>query len=90
MGRWLQLQVQLVGSQKIQAIEGGVKTVDAVTGQAHFYPADSVVNALGVKPDNALGLELLKKYGSHQVTLVGDCTARVGNYYRANQEAYYA
>ena len=85
-----ELDVTLVGSQKITAFEGGVKTVDTITGEEHFYPADSVVNALGVKPDNALGLELLAKYGSHQVILVGDCTARGGNYYRANHEAYHA
>ncbi|MBR1780287.1 MAG: FAD-dependent oxidoreductase [Oscillospiraceae bacterium] len=80
--------VQLFGSQQIQAIEGGVRTVDALTGEARFFPADSVVNALGVKPDNALGMELLSRYGSDQVILVGDCTARGGNYYRANHEAY--
>lgn len=85
-----ELPVELVGNQKIQSIGGGVKTVDAVTGEEHFFAADSVVNALGVKPDNALGLELLKKYGSHQVTLVGDCTAKGGNYYRANHEGYHA
>ena len=64
-------------------------TVDADGGE-HFYAADSVVNALGVKPDNALGMALLAKYGSHQVVMVGDCTARGGNYYRANHEAYNA
>ena len=85
-----ELNVALVGDQKIVAFEGGVKTVDVVTGEEHFFPADSVVNALGVKPDNALGLALLAKYGSHQVTLVGDCTAKGGNYYRANHEAYHA
>lgn len=82
--------VQLIGSQKIQSIGGGVKTVDAVTGEEHFYAADSVVNALGVKPDDALGKALLSKYGSDQVIMVGDCTARGGNYYRANHEAYHA
>lgn len=82
--------VQLVGSQSIQSIENGVRTLDQQTGQERFFPADSVVNALGVKPDNALGMKLLGKYGSSQVILVGDCTARGGNYYRANHEAYNA
>ena len=82
--------VQLIGSQKIQSIDGGVHTLDADSGEAHFYAADSVVNALGVKPDNTLGMALLAKYGSHQVVMVGDCTARGGNYYRANHEAYNA
>ena len=85
-----EMGVQLIGSQKIQSIDGGVHTVDADSGEAHFYAADSVVNALGVKPDNALGMALLAKYGSHQVVMVGDCTARGGNYYRANHEAYNA
>ena len=85
-----QLGVELIGSQKIQSIDGGVKTVDAVTGEEHFYPAESVVNALGVKPDNQLGLELTGKYGSVDVIMVGDCTAKGGTYYRANHEAYYA
>ena len=53
-----------------------------------MFAGESVVNALGVKPDNKLGLELLAKYGSNQVILVGDCTAKGGNYYRANHEAY--
>lgn len=85
-----QNQVQLIGSQSIQAIDGGAKTIDQQTGKERFFPADSVVNALGVKPDNALGMKLLSQYGSNQVILVGDCTARGGNYYRANHEAYNA
>ncbi|MCD8144081.1 MAG: FAD-dependent oxidoreductase [Oscillospiraceae bacterium] len=80
--------VQLIGSQKIQSIANGVNTLDSDTGEAHFYPADSVVNALGVKPDDQLGKTLLGLYGSTDVIMVGDCTARGGNYYRANHEAY--
>jgi NADPH-dependent 2,4-dienoyl-CoA reductase/sulfur reductase-like enzyme len=82
--------VQLIGSQSIVSVDGGVHTQDTVTGEAHFFPADSVVNALGVKPDDQLGKELLRRYGSRDVIMVGDCTARGGNYYRANHEAYYA
>ncbi len=82
--------VELIGSQMIQSVDGGVYTKDAKTGEEHFYAADSVVNALGVKPDNALGLALLAKYGSENVIMVGDCTARGGNYYRANHEGYHA
>ena len=85
-----QLHVQLVGGQKIQAIRDGVEAVDTVSGEQHFYPADSVVNALGVKPDDALGKTLLTRYGSADVIMVGDCTAKGGTYYRANHEAYYA
>ena len=82
--------VSLNGSQAIQKIDGGVYTKDTKTGEEKFFKADSVVNALGVKPDNALGLALLKKYGSENVILVGDCTAKGGNYYRANHEGYNA
>jgi hypothetical protein len=64
-----------------------VYTVDS-QGEAHFFPADSVVNALGVKPEDKLGKALLTKYGSVDVIMVGDCTATGGNYYRANHEAY--
>lgn len=81
--------VRLIGSQRIQAIEHGVKTLDA-DGNVQFYPAESVVNALGVKPDDALGKALLAKYGSTDVIMAGDCTARGGTYYRANHEAYNA
>ena len=81
--------VKLYGSQRIQSIEGGVHTLDA-DGNEQFFAADSVVNALGVKPDDRLGKELLSKYGSDQVIMVGDCTARGGTYYRANHEAYNA
>ena len=44
----------LIGGQRIQAIKDGVETLDTVTGEKHFYPADSVVNALGVKPADSL------------------------------------
>ena len=81
--------VKLCGSQRIQSIEGGVKTIDENDNE-QFFAADSVVNALGVKPDDALGKALLSKYGSDQVIMVGDCTARGGTYYRANHEAYNA
>ncbi len=80
--------VRLVGGQSIQSIGDGVHTLDVVSGAERFYPADSVVNALGVRPDDALGKELLRLYGSAQVVMVGDCTARGGNYYRANHEGY--
>jgi pyruvate/2-oxoglutarate dehydrogenase complex dihydrolipoamide dehydrogenase (E3) component len=79
--------VILKGGQTITSVDGGVHTVDS-QGEAHFFPADSVVNALGVKPEDKLGKALLTKYGSVDVIMVGDCTAAGGNYYRANHEAY--
>ena len=59
-------------------------------GEKHVFLCDTAVNALGVKPDNALGLELLAKYGSHQVILVGDCLGTGRNYGDANREGYEA
>ena len=82
--------MKLIGGQRIQAVTDGVETVDITSGEIRFYPADSVVNALGVKPDDRLGKVLLTKYGSTDVIMVGDCTAKGGTYYRANHEAYYA
>ena len=84
------LKVKLIGGQRIQAVTDGVETVDITSGEIHFYPADSVVNALGVKTDDRLGKALLEKYGSADVIMAGDCTAKGGTYYRANHEAYYA
>ena len=84
------LKVKLIGGQRIQAVTDGVETVDITSGEIHFYPADSVVNALGVKPEDRLGKALLTKYGSADVIMVGDCTAKGGTYCRANHEAYYA
>ena len=63
------LNVALIGGQRIQAVKDGIETVDTVTGEKHFYPADSVVNALGVKPDDSLGKALLAKYGSADVIM---------------------
>ncbi len=85
-----ELGVQLIGSQRIRSIGGGVETLDLSTGEVRHYAADSVVNALGVRPEDSLGKLLLSKYGSVDVIMVGDCTARGGNYHRANHEAYYA
>ena len=79
--------VQLRGQQRIQRFGSGVYTLDEA-GEERFFPADTIVNALGVSPDNTLGKELLTRYGSDQVILVGDCTAKGGTYYRANHEAY--
>ena len=84
------LGVELVGGQKITGFTAqGVETVDG-DGNARVFPCDAAVNALGVKPDNALGLELLAKYGSEQVYLVGDCVGKGRNYGDANREGYQA
>ena len=84
-----QNHVKLIGGQKIISImKDGVLTDD--NGVTRIWAADNFVNALGVKPDDILGKNLLKKYGSRDVIMVGDCTGKGGNYYRANHEAYNA
>ena len=85
-----ELGVELVGGQKIVAFTPeGVQTVDGA-GQEKLFPCDAAVNALGVKPENRLGLALLTKYGSEQVFLVGDCVGKGRNYGDANREGYEA
>lgn len=85
-----ELGVELVGGQKIVAFTPeGVQTVDRA-GQEKLFPCDAAVNALGVKPENRLGLALLTKYGSEQVFLVGDCVGKGRNYGDANREGYEA
>lgn len=89
-GRLEKHGVTLVGGHRITAFTAdGVETVNA-NGEKRVFPCDAAVNALGVKPDNALGLELLAKYGSHQVILVGDCVGKGRNYGDANREGYEA
>ena len=81
--------VKLVGSEKISAFtEDGVKTVTP-EGEEKVYPADTYVLALGVKPDNALGKELLSRY-AEGVYMVGDCVSTGRVLADANQEAFHA
>ncbi|MDR1043213.1 MAG: FAD-dependent oxidoreductase, partial [Clostridiales Family XIII bacterium] len=83
------LGVILRGNLMITAFtEEGVEARDA-DGKAVKLEADNCVNALGVKPDNALGLELLAKYPA-DVYLVGDCVGPGRNYGNANHDAYNA
>lgn len=84
-GQLARLGVELVGGQKITAFtDKGVETAERV------FPCDAAVNALGVKPENKLGLELLAQYGSEQVFLVGDCVGKGRNYGDANRDGYEA
>ena len=81
--------VKLVGSEKISAFtEEGVKTVSS-DGEEKVYPADTYVLALGVKPDNSLGKELLSRY-AEGVYMVGDCVSTGRVLADANQEAFHA
>ena len=79
--------VELIGERRIlEFCDDGVRTADS-QGKEYLYAADSYVNALGVVPDNQLGMELLERFGT-DVYLVGDCVAKGRNYYIANHEGY--
>ncbi len=81
--------VKLVGERRIISFsESGVE-VSGPDGEKEIFEADTCVNALGVVPDNTLGLELLGKYGN-DVFLIGDCVSKGRTFYHANQEAYHA
>ena len=80
--------VELIGGHRIKAFtDEGMVTI--LEGEKQIFPADTYVLALGVKPDNALGLELMKQYPA-DVYMVGDCVCRGRNFFHANQEAYHA
>lgn len=81
--------VKLVGSVKIKAFtDAGVEAIDS-DGNDVLFAGDSYVNALGVAPDNKLGLALMAKYGT-DVYMIGDCAGKGRNYMDANQEGYHA
>jgi NADPH-dependent 2,4-dienoyl-CoA reductase/sulfur reductase-like enzyme len=87
LGRLEDHHVELIGSETIQAFtDEGLQTKDS-EGKMHLYPAETYVNALGVKPDQQLGLALLSRFGT-DVHMVGDCVSRGRNYYIANHEGY--
>ena len=80
--------VELYGSQKIVSISPeGVTCADAVTGEQRLFAGESVVNALGVKPDNKLGLGCWPSTAAIR-SFWWATAAKGGNYYRANHEAY--
>lgn len=80
--------VQLVGRVKIKAFtDAGVQAI-GLDGSELLFPGDTYVNALGVTPDNKLGMALMKKYGT-DVYLIGDCAGKGRNYMDANQEGYH-
>lgn len=81
--------VKLFGNQKITGFtDEGVMTLDA-DGKENCFQGDTFVLALGVKPDNALGKELLERY-AEGVYMVGDCVSTGRVLADANQEAFHA
>lgn len=79
------------GSVYVQPPIPGIENALSVRGvDAHEVETGENVVVCG---GGITGLECalaLAKYGSADVIMVGDCTARGGTYYRANHEAYYA
>ena len=81
--------VRLIGERRIVSFSEKAVEVSSPEGKIEMYEADTCVNALGVEPDNKLGLELLGRYGN-DVFLIGDCVSKGRTFYHANQEAYHA
>ena len=75
------------------ARRGGVTitafTEEGVETSGGLFPADTVVLALGVRPDRALADQLLSKY-PEGVYVVGDCVITGRVLADANQEAFHA
>jgi pyruvate/2-oxoglutarate dehydrogenase complex dihydrolipoamide dehydrogenase (E3) component len=84
-----ELGAVLRGNLVITAFTGEGLEARDTDGKTVRLKADNCVNALGVKPNNALGLELLAKYPA-DVYLVGDCVGTGRNYGNANHDAYHA
>lgn len=80
-------QVKLEGECKItQFTSQGVEVESAQSNK--LMEADTVIVALGVKPEQSLYEKILQRYpvSSH---FIGDCTSVGGNIMRANHEAFY-
>lgn len=81
-------QVQLAGDCRIMAFDEKGLVAATPEGEKHF-DADTVVIALGVKPDKSIHTEILKKYPLNSY-FVGDCISTGGTILRANHRAYNA
>lgn len=82
-------KVQLLGNKKIISINESGVLVKIDQDATHFLEADTVVNAMGVVPNDGLSHVLRSKYPT-DVYVVGDCNGQGKNIYHANQEAYFA
>ncbi len=80
--------VQLEGNCRITAFDESGLTAETPDGTRHFE-ADTVVIAMGVKPDKTMHFDILKKYPLDSY-FVGDCTSTGGTILRANANAYNA
>jgi len=82
-------KVKLVGDQRIVRFEDGAAVTVDGGGAETRWEADDFVIAMGVRPDNRLGEQLLAAY-PRDVYVVGDCMGRNRTIYEANQEAFHA
>lgn len=81
--------VALWGDRRIQRFDReAVVTADS-QGQEHIYEADTIVLALGVRPDDRLLGELRSIY-AEGVYAVGDCVSSGRVIADANQDAFHA
>ncbi|MCD8053746.1 MAG: FAD-dependent oxidoreductase [Lachnospiraceae bacterium] len=80
-------QVELVGDSRITAFTENGLVAQTPEGEKSFE-ADTVIIALGVKPDQSLYEEILKEYPTSSY-FIGDCRAPGGKILRANHDAYY-
>lgn len=57
----------------VNITESGVETQDVMTGERSFFPADSVVAALGLRANKDIEQQIEGMAGSIPVVAVGDC-----------------
>jgi NADPH-dependent 2,4-dienoyl-CoA reductase/sulfur reductase-like enzyme len=69
------------GKKLVEVADGKVTVADTKTEEVSEIPADTVVLAMGVRPDRTLYAELKEAFGNDLV-LVGD-TAKAGQIYDA-------
>jgi NADPH-dependent 2,4-dienoyl-CoA reductase/sulfur reductase-like enzyme len=74
------------GKKLTEVAEGKAVIADTKTGETAEIPADTVVLAMGVRPDRTLYAELKEAFGDDLV-LVGD-TAKAGQIYDALHSAH--
>ena len=87
LGRLSDYGVTLRGGCSIVSLASDGVTVKVASGKTEHIPAGSIVNALGVAPNQTLGLALMERFGT-DVYMVGDCVSKGRNYYMANHEGY--
>ncbi len=80
--------VQLAGKCRIISFDQTGLTAYSGDEQTHFE-ADTIILALGVRPEQSLYTEILAEYPFDSY-FIGDCVSKGGNIMRANENAYWA